>query len=221
MAAGIELDDDPQWARRAGDRRGEPLGGGDRIDADRQVDLVVEGAQTAGLRPDRPDRVGDEQVGEAGGREDLGLAKRADGQAAGPAFQLHPGEGDALVGLDVRPQSDAARVEGRLEPARVRLDDIEVDDEARRVEPIGESRRGHGSVRGNWRGAHRPALGRATIGVVSVPSRSIRRVTVSPASRYRPSVPSRLSRSDPLPTVPEPMRSPGRSRTSAAARASI
>ena len=68
-------------------------------------------------------------------------------------------------------------------------------------------------------GARQP--GRATIGVRSAPRRSTRSTTSSPGSRYRPSVASRTSSRQPVPTVPLPMRSPGRRRASADARASI
>ena len=52
---------------------------------------------------------------------------------------LDPGQGDRLVGLDVRPQGHAQIGHRVGHPPRVRLDDVEVDDEAGRVE-IGRQR---------------------------------------------------------------------------------
>src|SRR3954452_16848280 len=62
---------------------------------------------------------------------------------------------------------------------------------------------------------------RSTTGVRSSPSRSTATVTLSPGSRYRPSVASFTSSRQPPPTVPLPKRSPARRWTSADARASI
>src|SRR5215203_4428400 len=64
--------------------------------------------------------------------------------------------------------------------------------------------------------------GLSTIGDVSSPSLSTFSVTVSPgcSQRLKPDS-SRISKRQPLPTVPEPIRSPGTRRTSADARATI
>ena len=66
---------------------------------------VVDGPQPGGLRSDGPDRIGQEQVRQAGRREDLGLAERADRQPDRADLELEPAERHALVGLDVRPQA--------------------------------------------------------------------------------------------------------------------
>ena len=212
LVAGIDLDPDPQRPVGASHGRREPFRAGHGVEPDGEVRGVVDGPQPGGLRPDGPDRIGKEEVREAGSGEDLGLTERADRQPDRAGLELDPAEGDALVGLDVRPEADAPRIERRLEPAGVRLDDLEVEEERRGVEAVRDRRAGE------MQAGH---AGRATIGVRSSPSRSIARVTVSPGSRYRPRVASFISRRQPEPTVPLPTRSPGRSRTSAEARASI
>src|ERR1019366_5288811 len=83
--------------------------------------------------------------------------------------------------------------------------------------PVTRPHRLDGDVRGQASGHP----GRATIGVARAPRRSTRRTTSSPGSRYRPRVASRISSRQPLPTVPLPIRSPGRRPASAEARASI
>ena len=103
------------------------------------------------------------------------------------------------MGLDVRLERDALRRRAVGHPPRIRLDDVEVHDEARRV----ETGRQAGACGAGARSTIVIAISAcSTIGVRSSPSRSIRSVTTSPGSRYRPSVSSRISSRQPPPTVP-------------------
>ena len=135
-------------------------------------------------------------------------------------LELHPGERHALVRLDVRPQPDAACAEVLDEAPVVRLDDVEVDDECWGVEAWREDRRARRRRR-SARRSSRPVIGAPR----SAPTAS--RAARSRASPCRParasdrSVESLTSRRQPVPAVPDPRISPGRTCTSADARASI
>ncbi len=151
---GIELDEHAQpRARVRGGRREVPRPG-QRIepDAQRGARALVERPQARGLGAVAPDRIRDEDVGDPARGEHLRLAEVPDRDALRARAELDPGEGDALVGLRVRPQGDAPLRQRRDEARRVPLDDIEVDHELGRVEPGRESRRDHRRV---WRGGSR------------------------------------------------------------------
>jgi len=89
-----------------------------------------------------PDRIGDEDVVDPAGRHHLGLADCPDGDTRGSSIELHPGQGHALVGLDVRTESDAAIARSTGESLDVSCDDVEIDDDARGGEIGGQRRHG-------------------------------------------------------------------------------
>ena len=116
----------------------------------------------------RPDRVGDEQVVDPGRGHHLGLADRSDGQSRRTGRELQPRDRDALVGLRVRSKRHAACA-GRVgHPRKVAVDDLEIDDKARRDEPGGKGGDDRGDDRGGvpcdaarWRHSVGPAPGGA------------------------------------------------------------
>ena len=175
----VDLDQDAQWPPATLDGPSQAFGALGGVDANRQGDRPMERGDPLGAGAGGPDRIGDEDVVDAAGGHHFGLTDRSDRDAGRSGLELHPGECDALVGLDVGPKGDAALLRLRREPVDVRGDDVEIDDETRRRETVGQggSRNGAGPGRG---AGHR---GRSTIGVVSAPSRSTRNVTSSPGSR--------------------------------------
>ena len=118
-------------------------------------------AEAAGLRPERHQRVGDEQVVEAAVGEDLGLADRADRQPDGAGGELASRRprcscGSWRAAAASTPRSAIARairVDRRVHP-------VEIDDDGRRVD--GGARRQSDSVGasiGAARRRHRSDLG--------------------------------------------------------------
>ena len=98
----------------------------------------MESPQPRRLRPIGPDRVGHEEVGQPGGGEDLGLAEGADREAARSSLELQPRDPHALVGLGVRPEVDAPPIHLVLEAADVGGHALQVHDDRRRVEVVGQ-----------------------------------------------------------------------------------
>ena len=172
MEPGVDLDEHPQPLAHALHGGSQPLGPCGGVDADPQVRRPVERAHAFRLRPLGPDGIGDEDVAQAGEREDLGLAERADGQPGRTCLDLEPPDAHALVGLGVGPEPDAPLVQRALEAEDVGIQAVAVDDELRRVDAGRED-----AFR------HRSPSGRATTGDRSSPSRSIRSTTSSPGSR--------------------------------------
>ena len=74
---------------------------------------VMERPQPGRLRPDRPDRVGQEQVVRPAATNISASPSVPTVRPAAPDLELEPAEGHALVGLDVRPE---ARRRGRRAP---------------------------------------------------------------------------------------------------------
>jgi hypothetical protein len=101
----------------------------------------VEGAQARCLFGVRPQRVGKKDVVDPAGGHDLGLAKCPNGYAVRARLDLCPRERHALVRLRVRPQRDPASSQGIRHATSVALDDVQVDDQRRRVQPCGQDRR--------------------------------------------------------------------------------
>jgi hypothetical protein len=177
---GINLDEDPQPIRAdASHRRGQAIRRRLGVDADRQARRsLVQPPQPVGLDIVGPDRIADEDVLDRAVDHDFGLAERPDRDADRSAVELKPGERDRFVGLDVGPQRDAAGRRASRHPPHVRIDDVEIDDQAWSVEAVRQSRRDRHPKR--LRRGHR---GRSTTGVRSSPRRSTRSVTTSPGSR--------------------------------------
>ena len=73
-------------------------------------------------------RIGDQDIVQAGIRHDLGFAELLAGDAAGAEFHLPAREGWHLVGLDVRTQAQAVAIAIRLHLREVMLHAIEIDD---------------------------------------------------------------------------------------------
>ena len=129
--AAVDLDEDSRTPRGSPDGRRDRLGPERRIHADRQGAALAEVTKPLGLRPDRDQRVGDEQVVEPAAGEDLGLAERRDGQPGRAGGQLAPAELQALVRLGVRSQRHAPVAHDRRHPGDVDVDAVQVDDDRR------------------------------------------------------------------------------------------
>ena len=141
VVAGVDLDQDPQPAARAGHgpaERDRPL---DAVAADGQRAGVVQRAQPLGLAARRPDRAGDEHVVDAGAHERLGHADRAGRHAVRAGGDLAVGHGGGAVGLHVRAQRDLAPPELRGHRLEVGLEHGQVDEQAGCVEPLRQPRR--------------------------------------------------------------------------------
>ena len=123
----------------------------DGVDADGEVGQLEEGPETGRLGAFRPQRIGEKQVAQARRREHLGLAQRAHGQPRRTGLELHPGDSDALVGLDVRPERDPAGVEVSLEALDVGHHAVHEHDQPGRVDAGGQVRERN---RRNWRLGH-------------------------------------------------------------------
>jgi hypothetical protein len=80
------------------------------------------------------ERIGDEQIVDAGLDHHLRLAELRDGDAPGPGVQLHPREQRRLVRLGVGPEGDAGLVRDRDHLRDVPLDHVEVEQQRRRID---------------------------------------------------------------------------------------
>ena len=74
------------------------------------------------------ERVGDEHLAHARGQHGLGFAELGAGQPARPGRELHAGDRDHLVGLDVRTELDAMGGAGGLHPVDVGRDLVAIDE---------------------------------------------------------------------------------------------
>ena len=137
----IDLDQDPEGPVRSRHRGAQRPGPGRGVDADRQLDRLVESPDPIGLRAAGPDRVGDEDVVDTAGGHDLGLTDGPDGDALCPELQLELREVDDLVGLHVGTKGDPAGLQGVRESAGVRLDPAEIEHDRRRIEAVRDQRR--------------------------------------------------------------------------------
>ena len=109
--------------------------GDDRIRAAAQLDQPRQL-----VRPD--DRVGDEQIADAGGCHQLGLAELRAGQPDRAGSDLARADRAGAVALDVRPPRDSGRAAGRRDAADVLLHHVEVEAERGRVEIVSAAARG-------------------------------------------------------------------------------
>jgi hypothetical protein len=150
LHADVDLDQDAE-ADAAGPGRGVHLGDvGGSVDGDGDVGAGAgdEGGEAAGL--DRADDlVGDQDVADAGGGEDLGLAELGAGDADGAGGELAVGDGRALVALRVGALGNATGGELAGDAGDVAVHGVEVDEERRSVE-VGDGSPGergrHGSL---------------------------------------------------------------------------
>jgi hypothetical protein len=134
VLSAVHLDDDLGTgpAQRGGEQFGRLRG----VHADPQGHPAGQLAQAGGPAAVRPDRVGQEQVGDPGGGEHLGLADRGHGEPDGPVVDLPAGDLDALVGLRVRAQRQSA-FPGRTGGAgQVAVEHVQRDGEVRGVRGI-------------------------------------------------------------------------------------
>ncbi len=86
---------------------------GQRTHADGDDRSLEQLTDPTGLVGAEPDRVGDEDVVDAAGDEDLGLADGRDRQADAARANLSPADLDVLAALRVGPTVDAATTQGR------------------------------------------------------------------------------------------------------------
>ena len=120
----------------ARERGREPLGRGERVDGDGQLDVARDLGEALPLRlPER--RVVDEDPRRARVAEDLRLAGLRHREPAGAELELAQADLGRLVRLRVRPERDAVLVAVGLQPGQVRLELVEVDDGDRRLD-LGE-----------------------------------------------------------------------------------
>ena len=110
------------------------------IDADPEATAARERPQPGSLRSARHERIRDEQVVQAGVGEHLRLADRPDRQSGRPGSQLAAAYLDALVGLGVRAEVDAAVRHDCRHPADRRVQPIEVDDDGGRIDGLARLR---------------------------------------------------------------------------------
>ena len=131
MHAWIHLDEDRELPWQVGDRARQLSRTLHRVDADPQVrGDAAERAQPVDLRPIGPDGVGEEQVDDPPGREDLGLTERTHGEPTRPTCDLEAADADALVGLGVGPEADTSSVHLALKAGDVRVEPRAIDTRA-------------------------------------------------------------------------------------------
>ena len=128
VQAHVELDQQRRPRAVAPERGRQPLGGGDAVDGDRQLDAVGGDARQPVALLGAERRVVHEDARRAGLVEDLRLAGLGDGQAAGAELDLAHADLGRLVRLGVRPELDAVLVGVRLQAAQVGVQAVEVDD---------------------------------------------------------------------------------------------
>jgi hypothetical protein len=130
----VELDEQARPQPAAGERLGQPCGRRHAVDRDRQLDPRRDdvGQALPLVRAER--RVVDEDRRRPRLLEHLRLARLRDREAAGAELELTPPDLGGLVGLRVRPELDAVRVDVRLQLGEVRFQAVEVDDRDRRLD---------------------------------------------------------------------------------------
>ena len=90
----------------------------------------------------------DDPILHSGGCEDFGLADRCNRESHGPGLQLERGDLGDLVRLGVRAKGKAFCPDGFRHSGDVPLEDVEVDQDVRRVNRGGDARRsGHSRAR--------------------------------------------------------------------------
>ena len=134
--ARVEVDEDAQLGALGHGRARQPLGG--RVVLDVHPDTRPPGQARqprTGLL--RHHRIGDDHVVEAGLDVQLGLRDLGRRDAGGAGRELHPGDLQRLVGLDVRPKTDPVDVHRLLPAAQISLETVQIDHQTRRLQLIG------------------------------------------------------------------------------------
>lgn len=137
--AAVDFDHDLQPLRFVSHRVGEGLDRRDVVDADPQPGGLGEPADPGLLRSRGPDRVGEEDVVEAGRGEDLGFTDIACGDPDRAGLDLASPDLHALVRLHVRPDLEVVLVGEALDAVDVALHDVDQHDRRGGVDPLRQS----------------------------------------------------------------------------------
>jgi hypothetical protein len=135
VKAHVDLQQDIEAAAGALEDLGQGEGALRTVGAYRKTSPIGEGQQPPALVLAHH-RVGDEEIVEARGGEDLGLAGLGQGQPAGSRRQLHAPDLEALVGLGVGPELDAMPARLCSHASDVPLQDLEVDEDRGRFQVV-------------------------------------------------------------------------------------
>ena len=130
---GVDLDQHLHVAAAGAADAAEPLGHLDRVKADPDPGPLQQVAEPAELGLPHQ-RIGDQQVVEAGVGHHLGLAQLGAGDPGGTGLDLHPGDLGRLVGLGVGAEPDPGPAGDGGHLGQVRLQRVQVDQQRRGVQ---------------------------------------------------------------------------------------